>query len=141
MDGTVLVGLGKVVALSLVPVAVMAAGLHAGELARVAGRVTRRLHLRRPAPPPPLGPPLEKLAADLRRLRPMARTPAPGVPMARQRGIVAAYDMVLVETARALEVPTSLAELPSFALDREAERLRLEHELTLAGMSWELRRS
>ena len=141
MDGTVLVGLGKVVALSLVPVAVMAAGLHAAQVGRFVGRVTRRLHLRGPQPEPPMGPPLEKLAADLRRLRPMARTPAPGVPMARQRGIVAAYDMALVAAARALEVPTTLAELPSFALDREAERLRVEHELTVAGMSWELRRS
>ena len=37
----------------------------------------------------------------------------PGVPMARQRGIVAAYDNVLTDTAQdALAVPTNLAELP-----------------------------
>ena len=83
------------------------------------------------------GPPLEKLAADLRRLRPEARSPRPGVPMARQKGIVAAYDGVLVATARALEcrhVPRRAAG----GIDREAERLRLEDALEAAGLSWQL---
>ena len=84
------------------------------------------------------GPPLEKLAADLRRLRPEARSPRPGVTMARQKGIVAAYDGVLVATARALGVDTSLADLPE-GIDREAERLRLEDALEAAGLSWQLR--
>ena len=57
--------------------------------------------------------------------------------MARQRGIVAAYDEVLVATALALDVPTTLCELPH-GLDREAERLRLEDALGTAGLSWHL---
>ena len=55
--------------------------------------------------------------------------------MARQRGIVAAYDNVLTDTARTLSVPTNLTELPE-GIDREAERLRLEHALEVAGLSW-----
>ena len=65
----------------------------------------------------------------------MARSPKPGVPMARQRGIVAAYDNVLRDTARTLSVPTNLTELHE-GIDREAERLRLEHALEVAGLSW-----
>jgi len=59
--------------------------------------------------------------------------------MAKQRGIVAAYDEVLVETARALGVPTTLAEVPD-GLDHEAERLRLEVALERAGLSWQVHR-
>jgi hypothetical protein len=139
VDDTVLLGLAKVLGISLVPVLVLGAALHARTaVARCAG-VARRWHLARPAPAPPAGPPLERLAADLRRLRPEARTPSPGVPMARQRGIVAAYDEVLEATAAALDVPTTLGELPD-GIDREAERLRLEHALEVAGLSWQVPR-
>ena len=57
--------------------------------------------------------------------------------MARQKGIVAAYDGVLVATARALGVPTSLTDLRE-GIDREAERLRVEDALEAAGLSWHL---
>jgi hypothetical protein len=60
--------------------------------------------------------------------------------MARQRGIVAAYDGILAATPKALDVPTTLADLPE-GIDREAERLRLEEALSQAGISWEARRS
>jgi hypothetical protein len=59
---------------------------------------------------------------------------------ARQRGIVAAYDGVLLQVATALGVPTTLAEVPE-GLDHEAERLRLEHALELAGLSWQVHRA
>ena len=138
MDSTVLFGLAKVVGISLVPVGIMGVALHARDIAEHAAALSRRLHLFPPVAEPPKGPPLQKLAADLRRLRPEARSPRPGVPMARQKGIVAAYDGVLVSTARALDVPTTLAELPD-GIDREAERLRLEHTLETAGLTWQLR--
>ena len=141
MDSTVLLGFAKVIGISLVPVALFGAALHARTLYERSVRAGRRLHLVAPPPPPTLGPPLEKLAADLRRLRPQARTPRPGIPMARHRGIVAAYDMVLVDTAKALAVETTLAELPELAIDREAERLRLESALEQAGLSWQVRRT
>jgi len=64
----------------------------------------------------------------------------PGLPARGLRGIVAAYDGVLVAAAAALGVPTSLAELPD-GLDHEAERLRIEHELQRAGLSWQATQS
>lgn len=139
MDVNVLVGLLKVVAISLVPVGIVAAFLHARFLLERCVALGRRVHLLAPPEPPPAGPPLEKLAADLRRLRPEVRSPRPGIAMARQRGIVAAYDGVLVQAAAALDVPTTLAELPE-GFHHEAERLRLEHALELAGLSWTVRR-
>jgi hypothetical protein len=137
MDGRVLAGLVEVVGISMVPVTVFAVLIHRERIRDVSVSVARRTHLLRPAPAPPAGPPLEKLAADLRRLRPEARSPRPGVPMARQKGIVAAYDGVLVATARALAVPTSLELLPD-GIDREAERLRVEDALEASGLSWHL---
>ncbi len=139
MDGTVLIGFAKVIGISLVPVALFGVALHARAAVDRGQALARRLNLIAPEAPATHGPPLERLAADLRRLRPLARTPRPGVPMARHRGIVAAYDMVLTDTARALAVPTRLPELPALGLDREAERLRLEHALEQAGLSWETR--
>lgn len=136
MDDNVLLGFAKVVGISLVPVALFGVGLHARRLLERGSGLGRRLHLLPPDLPPPAGPPLEKLAADLRRLRPEVRSPRPGVAMARQRGIVAAYDGVLVDTAAALGVPTSLAELPA-GFEHEAERLRLEIALERAGLNWQ----
>jgi hypothetical protein len=84
----------------------------------------------------PVGPPLQELAADLRRLYVGAHFPAKGTRMPKQRGLLMAYDHRLVEMACALEVPTTLEDLPAEGFDREAERLRLEHALTRAGMVW-----
>jgi hypothetical protein len=77
--------------------------------------------------------PLELVAADLRRLsRQLARVPA-GAPMARRRGLQAAYDDVLIEAAQLLEVPHTLAGEPA-GITRDAERLRLRAALTDAGL-------
>ncbi len=140
MDTVVLLGLLKVIAISLVPVGIMAAFLHARFLMDGCVHLGRRVHLLAPPETPTAGPPLEVLAADLRRLRPEVRSPRPGIAMARQRGIVAAYDEVLVRVAGTLEVPTTLAELPE-GFHHDAERLRLEHALELAGLSWTVHRS
>lgn len=137
MDGTVLIGFAKVIGISLVPVALFGAVIHGHVVVDRGRALARRLHLLAPQAPATHGPPLERLAADLRRLRPLACSPRPGVPMARHRGTVAAYDLVLADTARALAVPTRLPELPTLGIDREAERLRLEHALEQAGLSWE----
>ena len=137
MDGRVVVGLLEVVAISLIPVVVVWTLVHVHDIYDWSVKAGRRVHLLRTPEAPPAGPPLEKLAADLRRLHPEARTPQPGVRMARHRGIVAAYDGTLVATARALDVRTTLHELPD-GIDREAERMRLEHALTRAGLSWQV---
>ena len=96
-----------------------------------------RLHLWRRPPVRPAGPPLEQLAADLRRLYVRTHAPTRGARMPKQRGVQMAYDQRLCETARALGVPTSMADLPAEGFDREAERLRLEHELVRAGVVWQ----
>ena len=136
VEGTVVVGLVKVLGISLVPVALFSLALHGQALLERSRDLGRRLHLLDPVPVVPDVRPLERLAADLRRLRPLARSPRPGIPMARHRGTVAAYDSVLLDTARALSVPTGLADLPEHGMDREAERLRLEDALGDAGISW-----
>lgn len=136
MDSLFVIGFLKVIGISLVPVGVVGALIHAGDLYEHTVVLGRRLHLIPPQAVPPAGPPLEKLAADLRRLRAEVRHPRPGITMARQRGVVSAYDGVLVSTARALGVPTTLADLPD-GLDHEAERLRLEFALEDAGLSWQ----
>ena len=90
MEDSVLLGFLKVIGVSLVPVALLGAALHARQAYQRAVVLGRRWHVLRPALPVPTTPPLEKLAADLRRLRLDARTPRPGVTMARHRGVVAA---------------------------------------------------
>jgi hypothetical protein len=76
--------------------------------------------------------PLELVAADLRRLtRELSMVPG-GMPMARRRGLLAAYDDVLVEAAALLEVPHQLTAEPPAT--RELERMRLLASLEAAGL-------
>lgn len=107
-----------------------------GWIARLAfgsARLPRWLR-RRAAPVVPVGRPLQQVAADLRRLgAQLARVPA-GAPMARRRGLQAAYDDVLVEAARLLEVSHALDTVPS-GRPRDVERLRLQAALTRAGLA------
>ena len=140
MDGHVLLGLAQVIGLALVPLTLVSVFLHARGLLRRAIALGRRLGLVAPLVEQASGPPLEELAATLRRLHPAVRSPRPETTAVRQRGIVAAYDGVLVAAAAALDVPTTLAELPE-GLDHEAERLRVEHELQRAGLTWQATRS
>ena len=88
---------------------------------------------RREEPVAPARRPLELVAADLRRLgRQLAHVPA-GAPMARRRGLQAAYDDVLAEAA-GLEVPHTLDTVaPGRA--RDVERLRLQAALSDAGLA------
>lgn len=76
--------------------------------------------------------PLERVAADLRRLaRELAMVPG-GMPMERRRGLLAAYDDLLVEAAVLLEVPQQLTAVPPEV--RELERIRLLGALEAAGL-------
>jgi hypothetical protein len=104
--------------------------LHQAELGRMLRRVRTSLS---PPPAAPSTPSIEQLAASLRRVRREVLAPAPGTPMARRRGTVAAYDDLLAMAARALGVPDLLTGLREGA-DRDAERLRLEHLLRGAGL-------
>lgn len=112
------------------------------ELARAVRRARRRLVPPPPAPAagPAPAPAIEQLAADVRRVRRVALAPAPGTPMARRRGTMAAYDDLLAQAAGTLEVPDLMSELPE-GTERDAERLRLEHLLREAGLVLDQSRS
>jgi hypothetical protein len=128
-------------ALGVVDLALITAGVvgalwliaHVADVLERGDRVARFLRGVRSQPPAPVGMPIERIAADLRRIRPQALTPAMGTPMARRRAIVAAYDEALVDACRALGVATDLARMTD-ALERESERLRTEAELERAGV-------
>jgi hypothetical protein len=139
MRVSLLPGFLEYVAFALAPVMILLALRHLHRLLAGTRRLLIRLHLWRREPLVPAGPPLEQLAADLRRLYPGAHFPQKGVRMPKQRGVLMAYDDRLVETARALEVPTTLPDIPAEGFDRDAERLRLEHALTEAGLVWQVR--
>jgi len=160
--GTSLLRLGAVVALSALGVLALVIGLRwlTGDLQR--SRSARRRKAAAPPPvtgpstaalraaarrhpvgsrtaPQPVVPssrprrPLHVVAADLRRLtRELEMVPG-GLPMARRRGLLAAYDDVLVEAAELLEVPHTLTTLPRAG--RELERMRLLATLEAAGLA------
>ena len=137
MGRVLLVSLGLLLAISLTPVAYLAVVFRRRELASTASHLSRRLGRLRRSRPEPAGPPLELLAAKLRRLHRQLETIPRGASMPKERGTLAAYDDALVATARALGIQTSLAELPPMGFDRYAERLRLEDALTEAGLVWD----
>jgi hypothetical protein len=77
------------------------------------------------------GRPLEKLAADLRRLRPQRIDP--GRSHVQREAARLAYEDVLREVARALGIAEDLAGSPG-RLARELEALRIEEALHDAGL-------
>ena len=136
MDGNVYVGLFWIVALAVAPVAMVSVLVRANLIYEACMTLGRRVYLFQTPAARPAGPPLEKLVEDLRRLYAEARSPEPGVRVGRQQRVLASYDHTLVAAARALDVPTQLAELPE-GWERDAERFRLEHALTVAGLDWQ----
>ena len=81
----------------------------------------------------PSGPPIERIAADARRIRDQIRHAPPGVPVARMRGWVEAYDDVLVAACQALRLEQRLDVLPEGGV-RDLERERVERMLTATGI-------
>jgi hypothetical protein len=132
-------GLLRILGSTALAVVVVGGVFYARGLARRSVRVGRRLHLVPQPPPVPMGPPLERVARDLRRLRPEALRHRQGTANAKHRGVVLAYDDLLLEACRAVEVQTSLGSLPE-GLERESERLRIEYELERAGVLIRTRR-
>ena len=128
MDG-VLGGLAVVALITACMCALVGAVLYQRQVAALARRIARRI-----APPPELaaGRPIERIARDARRLQAELLALAPGTPMARRRGLAQAYDDLLGEACRALGVPDTLSALPMHR--RDAERMRVEHELDRAGL-------
>ncbi len=86
-------------------------------------RALRRMH----------GVPLERLAADLRRLRAVLRADAHRS-AAQQLGNRLAYDQILMQACSMLEIEHELAE-ETAGMERDIERFRIEAELERAGVT------
>jgi len=119
--------------MAALPVATMWLILHLGEIGERAVRLGRRLRVLPAQRPRAWDPPLERTAADLRRLALAVRTIPHGTPNTRRRALQMAYEDTLVIACRALDLPHSLGELPA-GIDRELERLRVETALEAAGL-------
>ncbi|WP_370961256.1 hypothetical protein [Amycolatopsis sp. cg9] len=96
-------------------------------------RLVHRIRSRRSAPAP-AGPPIERVAADLRRVHRLLVDYPSGTPAARRFGTRQAYDELLTQACRQVGVPHRLAELPE-GMDREIERLRVEQSLRERGLA------
>ncbi|WP_020657988.1 hypothetical protein [Amycolatopsis benzoatilytica] len=86
----------------------------------------------RRAAPVPSGPPIEQVAADLRRVRRTLAALPPGTPAARRIGARQAYDELLVTACREIGVADRFAAVPE-GIERDLERLRLEESLSRKG--------
>lgn len=96
-------------------------------------RVGRALHVADPPPPQPSGPPIEQVAADLRRIRTQISQAPAEMPVARRRGWIEAYDDMLVTACHELGMEERLRAIPD-GPERNLERERVERMLTRAGL-------
>jgi hypothetical protein len=126
-------GMAGIALVALLPVAVIWALLHLERVGELIVAALRRCRLLPPEPQEITQPPVERLAADLRRLSAAALEVPRGTSHARRKGLLIAYDDTLVAACRALDVPQSLTALPA-GLDRDLERLRVEAALESAGL-------
>lgn len=99
---------------------------------RCLARLDRSLAARCDARPEPTGPPIEKIATDLRRLRGQRMSIALRSPV-WFAAVEKAYDERIRLACQRLGIDEHLDELGG--LDREIERVRLEGELEAAGLS------
>ncbi|KAA0023157.1 hypothetical protein [Antrihabitans cavernicola] len=125
-DGNLPANLMIYAVVALVPAATVWLAFHASGLIERGFQLSRRRAV-------PAGPPIARLAADLRRLDQANRDVPPGTSMVRRRGVQMAYDDVLRDACRALDVPESLATVPE-GLDKELERTRVQLALRAAGL-------
>jgi hypothetical protein len=93
-------------------------------------RLLRRLR-RRPEIAP--HPPIEQVAADLRRVHRLLAHFGPGTPVVRRRGTLQAYDALLMQACFAVGIDHELDRLPP-GMSLELERLRVEESLKDAGL-------
>jgi hypothetical protein len=110
--------------------ALVGGALYQREIGRVLSRWGRRVV---PAPEQPTGLPIERIARNARRLHAELATLPSGTPMARRLGLASAYDDLLVEACRALQVPDTLSGMAP-GPERELERLHVEQELEDVGL-------
>ena len=119
--------------LSIVPPLALWLLLHAGAATRVVRRGANRLRAVARPPMLPAGPPLEVIAADLRRLSEGMQALPPHASLARRDAALLAYDDALTAACRALGVDERLSAMP-LGRARDAERLRIECELNYEGL-------
>jgi len=84
-----------------------------------------------PEPPAPIGPPIQQIAADLRRLQ-RQRLEIATRSTVWFAAVQRAYDERLCMACRCLDIEQHLDSLEG--IDREIERIRLEGELAAAGL-------
>ena len=96
-------------------------------------RIGRALRVAAPEPPRPTGPPIERIAADARRIRAEIRRASPELPVAKRRGWLEAYDDVLVTACRSLDLEQRLDVLPE-GTTHDLERERVERMLEATGL-------
>jgi hypothetical protein len=130
VDGAEIVNIAELIALCLAPAVTLWALLH---LDRVGPFVVRCWRKIRPAKETPSGPPLERIAADIRRIGANIEALPPRAPVVKRKAVILAYDDALGAACRALGIEDSLAGLP-FGPTRDAIRLRIEAELACAGL-------
>lgn len=135
MDQGVAAGVIQWLAATTLIVTSVGAVLYRHELETALRAGLRRVLPTPPPPPPPLGRPIELIARDARRLGTRFRNPPPGLSFARFEGLRRAYDDVLVEACRALELDNLLPVLVP-GEERDVERVRVEYALGRVG--WRL---
>lgn len=119
-----------IAALTTVPLVVLAL-IHANSLLESLARTRRRLRREREVVHPvPIGPPLEKIATDLRRIGLARRDTALG--SLGYTILTKQFDKQLVHACRALGLEHRLDEL--CGLDLDIERLRVEKALSETGL-------
>lgn len=96
-------------------------------------RIGRRVGVVAPEEPRPTGPPIERIAADARRIRSQIQRAPSGIPVARLRGWIEAYDDVLISACRSLDLEQRLDALPEGGV-HDLERERVERMLEDAGL-------
>lgn len=107
--------------------------LHLGRILDGLEWLVRRIGLVRDPAPRPTHPPIEKVAASLRRLDREILTFAPGTTNTRRRALQLAYDDLLETACQALAVRHELGDLPP-GWNRDVERIRVESCLEQAGL-------
>jgi len=88
---------------------------------------------RRRRGPTPSGPPIRDVARNLRRVHRTLLNFEPGTPALRRLAARQAYDDLLRQACRALDIEHRLDEVPE-GIDKDIERLRVEESLRRAGL-------
>jgi hypothetical protein len=136
MDGGILLGILAVVALSVSSALTLRLLLQSPVIITwVADEALPRLRrrLRRHPVEKPAGRPIEEIASSIRRLGAEFYGGHPGRSWVKSEAFRRAYDSALAEGCLALDVDTDLVDLEP-GTERNAERMRVEHLLTNAGL-------